>query len=77
MWGTWDNDYLQHNFTPMQDVVLEFDAQIGAANMYGYSLLIRNRTIAYQVLLVWHFVEMSYRFVELRMVAVLHCFGGI
>jgi YD repeat-containing protein len=37
-----DYDYLQYSFAPRQDVTLEFDANIGSVNNYGYSLYIES-----------------------------------
>jgi RHS repeat-associated protein len=36
--GTWGNDYIQRNFTPVQDVVFEFDLKLGELNNSSNSL---------------------------------------
>ena len=36
--GTWEDDYLQRTFAPMQDVIVEFDAQLGSSTSWTLSL---------------------------------------
>jgi RHS repeat-associated protein len=40
--GSWGADFLQYDFSPMQDVVMEFDAKLGDLNNTDYSLLVES-----------------------------------
>jgi RHS repeat-associated protein len=53
--GTPSNDYMQRNFSPMQNVVLEFDAKIGSLNNNNFSLMVEsNDTLPYGFYLSFH-----------------------